>query len=222
MKAKKQLQSRLLRSKGLSINQISNKLGVSKSSVSTWVRDIKLTNEQLCGLSMRGVSKEVIERRRMTRLQNEQIKRDKALTKAKNEIQKITMRDLRFVGIALYWGEGKKSQRGAIQFTNSDPRTIILMMKFFKRICHVPDQKFRGHIIIHPHLDKLLAEEYWEKISQIPRAQFFKTTMQQSKSSQKKKNTLPYGTFSIEISNIKLFLSIMGWIEGIYSAKITK
>lgn len=46
-KIKEQILARKLRSKGLSLKEISNKLNVSKSSVSMWVREVNLGEEQI-------------------------------------------------------------------------------------------------------------------------------------------------------------------------------
>jgi hypothetical protein len=45
--------ARALRRKGLSINEIAAQLGVSKSSASLWVRDLKLSNDQRLVLKTR-------------------------------------------------------------------------------------------------------------------------------------------------------------------------
>jgi hypothetical protein len=120
------------------------------------------------------------------------------------------------MGIALYWAEGSKSQRGTVQLSNSDPRLIQIMMRFFRKICEVPKEKFRGHIFLHPHLDTRKSKKYWHNITGIPLNQFYKTSKQVSKSSKGKKDTLPFGTFNIEICNTELFLKIKGWIEKVY------
>jgi hypothetical protein len=49
----------------------------------------------------------------------------------------------------------------------------------------------------------------------IPLKQFYKTYQKQNKSSQNKKNSLPYGTFTIIICDTELFLRIRGWINGL-------
>ncbi len=62
------------------------------------------------------------------------------------------------------------------------------MMLFYKRVCGVPDSKFRGHLFLHPHLDVKKAEKYWSKISGIPLSRFQKTTQAHNKASKGKKN----------------------------------
>src|SRR5437868_4690128 len=47
MKTQEKTEARELRKQGLSINDICRRLGVAKSSVSLWVRDIQLTEEQI-------------------------------------------------------------------------------------------------------------------------------------------------------------------------------
>lgn len=217
MKVQEKKIARTLRKQGWSLGDIRRKLKVAKSSVSIWVRDIELTKEQRQGLSERGTSREIIERRRDTRLKHENSRRQIIIDAAKKEIKSLSEKELKFVGIALYWAEGSKTQRGIASFSNADPNLIKVMMQFFRKICKVPESKFRGHIFLHPHLDPINAVQYWHNISNIPVKQFFKTSMQQSKSSKNKKDSLPFGTMNIEICSTELFLRIKGWTEGLSS-----
>ena len=216
MKAEEKKLARKLRKKGWSLNEIRHKLRVAKGSISIWVRDIELTLKQKQRLSEKGIKKEVIEKRRKTRLKRENARRQIIIDEAKNELRSFSKRDLWLIGIALYWGEGSKTLRSGVQFSNSDPRSIQLMMQFFRKICNVPKNKFRGHINIHPHLNVKKAEKYWHNTAGIPLNQFYKTSKQQSRASKRKKDTLPYGTLNIQICSTELFLKIKGWIEKIY------
>lgn len=206
-----------LRKNGWSINQIYRKLRVAKGSVSLWVRDTHLSSEQLQELTERGQSKEVIERRRITRLKRENARRQLIINKAKSEIVHISDKDLFLLGVALYWAEGSKTKRGVVELSNSDPELIKVGMRFFRESCHVPEKKFRGHVHLHPHLDNSKAEKFWSSVSGIPLNQFFKTSMQQSRASKKKRDTLPYGTFSVYVCDTELWLKIKGWTQGIIS-----
>ncbi len=117
----------------------------------------------------------------------------------------------------LYWAEGGKTQR-LVRFSNADPEMIKIMMTFFRKICLVPEVKFRGYIHIHPHLKHEEAEKYWSAVSKIPLEQFFKTYRKPNKSSQNKKDSLIYGTFDIYVLDTELFLKITGWAKGIFSS----
>ena len=216
MKKVEKDQARLLRDRGMSMNEIAHILGVTKSSVSLWVRDIELSPEQRGGLSARGRSVESIELRRQNRLCNELSRRRAHFDGAVGQVRKVSSRDLFYMGCALYWGEGSKTSRGTLGFTNSDPRAIQVMMRFFREVCGVKDGKFRAHAMLHPHLKPERAEIYWSDVSGIPRAQFYKTSMQHNKSSKNKKDSLPNGTFTINVHDTVLYLKVMGWLEGMY------
>lgn len=216
MKLEEKKIARTLRSQGLSINEICQKHGFAKGSVSVWVRNIELTKEQRNRLTEKGISKDAIERRRITRLTREDARRQIIIDEAKKDIQNISEQELKLIGAALYWAEGGKTTRGNVQFSNGDSRMIELMMEFYKKICKVPQEKFRGYIHIHPHLNVDRAEKYWSSVSKIPLSQFYKTYSKPNISSQNKRDTLPFGTFDIIICSTELFLRMKGWREAIY------
>lgn len=216
MKVKEKKKARTLRKKGYSINEIVSKVDASKGSVSVWVRDIELTQKQKERLSKKGHSKEVIEKRRKTRLKNERAKRQRIIKKAEGSIENISDRELFFIGVALYWGEGAK-KRNVLHFSNSDPKLIKIMMRFFRNVCGVPIGKMQGHIHLHQHLNVVEAERYWSEVSGIPREQFYKTSQQHNVASKNKKDSLPYGTFSIYVCDTKRALSMKGWMRGVFN-----
>lgn len=205
--------ARELRKKGLSLNEIVQVLGVSKASVSVWVRDIELSETQRSQLNERGFSIDAIEKRRINRIENTRRRHRTYIDAAKRDISQLTKRELFLVGTALYWGEGNKASKGAAGVANSDPYLIQMMMRYFKEICEVPDAKFRGHIHTFSHLNAESAENYWSEISGIPKSQFYKTYSKPSVASKGKKDSLPYGTFQIYVCDTKVFLKIKGWVE---------
>lgn len=217
MNLKQHEEAKKLRREGCSINEISKILSTAKSNVSVWVRDVKLTSRQAEELRKRGLKKDVIDRRRQTRLDNESSRRGLIIKNAEKEIDLLTAREIWLIGILLYWAEGGKTQRGLVRFSNGDPHMIKFMMVFFKKICKVPKEKFRGYIHIHPHLDYKEAERYWAAESGIPLGQFFKTYRKKNKSSKNLRNSLPFGTMDIYICDTNLFLRIYGWTRGIFN-----
>lgn len=222
MKLIEKEKSRALRKKGYSINQIIEETGFSKASISVWVRDIVLSKSQRDKISTRGRSMESIERRRASRFANEFIKRRIIIDKAKEDFTNISLSELKLIGIILYLGEGAKTNRGMAHVANSDPAVIKIMMRFFREICMVDEKRFRGHIHTFAHADVDKTEDYWSKITKIPRKQFYKTYIKASSASLHKRNTLPFGTCDIYICDTKLFLTIMGWIEKIKELTVGK
>lgn len=217
MKYKEKQQAIVLRKKGFSLCEIAEKLGVAKSSVSGWVRGVVLDSKIQKKLHKRSFSRDAIEKRRTSRLLGEKQKRIQIILGAEKEIKKITKKDLRIIGTALYWAEGGKRRAGSARVSNSDPYLILFMMRFFREICEVPEKKFRGQIHTHSHLNVRKSECYWSELTGIPVSQFYKTYAKPSKASLHKKDTLPYGTFDINVPDNKVFLRLMGWIRKIGS-----
>ncbi|MCR4275315.1 MAG: hypothetical protein NUV83_00970 [Candidatus Wolfebacteria bacterium] len=216
MKQAEKQKARELRAYGYSLNEIAKNLNVSKSSASLWVRNIALTKDQEKTLSKRAVKLSVVEKRRATRLARETATRENLIDQAQKQVKKITRSELWLIGSVLYWAGCGKTQKGLVRFSNSDPNIVRLMMAFFRDVCEVPEQKFRGHIYIYPHLDHRGTEKYWSEISGIPLKQFFKLSVKRATKS--KKEGLPYGTFEIYICNVGLSLKIRGWAKGIFAS----
>ena len=215
MKIIEKEQARILRKRGYSINQIVKEVGSAKSSISLWVQDIVLTKKQKKGLSERGRSVESIERRRISRLANIHKKRRSIIDEAKKDFNHISLEELKLIGIMLYWGEGGKTGHWSVRLANSDPAVIQIMMRFFREVCQVKDEKFRAHIHTFEKANIEKTEKYWSQITGISRKQFNKTYIKPSIASLQKRETLPFGTIDIYVHDTQLFLTIMGWIERI-------
>ena len=217
MKVTEQKRARELRRQGLALGEIARQTGCSKSSISHWVRDIPLTPEQIARLESnkaRGRAHAANHpngpREVWARIRNE------AFSLATSEIpERYSLGLLKCIGSALYWAEGYKRSRTVVNFSNSDAAMISLMMRFFRSVCRVPEEKFRGVVNIHPHLDADRACRFWSKVSGIPLRQFHKTQIAVSRASQGKRDTLPLGTFRVVVSDVRLKSRIDGWIEGI-------
>lgn len=109
---------RELRTEGWSIKQIEKHLGIARSTISGWVKDIELTPEQMRVLSERKAVQYIHIKNEANR------KRDEA--KIKRELDSETGKkrcgyDLSFrLVCALYWGEGTKN-KNTFAITNCSP-----------------------------------------------------------------------------------------------------
>lgn len=215
MKKGEKEKARKLRLKGQSIGSISKELKVAKSSVSNWVRDIVLTKRQKEKLTQNGFSVSAVEKRRTNRINNTLLKHKVVVDRAKEDIISLSTNDLFLIGVALYWGEGNKASRNVAGFANSDPVMMRIIMRFFREVCNVREDKFRGQIHTFLHTDIKSTERYWSKVSGVPVEQFYKTYTKPSSASKGKRDKLPHGTFQIYINDTNVLLAIKGWIEKI-------
>lgn len=217
MKTKERKLARKLRSKGWSLRSIAVQIKCSKSVVSRWISDIELTEAQVRKLKSnqdKGRAR-AAKHPNSSRQKWERI-RSSIRTASKKEIPRAYSNDLlKMLGSALYWAEGYNASRNSIVFANTDPSMIRLIMLFFRKICKVPESKFRGKVFIHPHLNVKKAESYWSNISNISLRQFNKPLLAISRASKGKRDTLPMGTFSIIVGDVYTCSKIKGWIEGL-------
>ena len=216
MRRLEKIEARRLRKQGKSIKEIEKLIGVRRSSISVWVRDISLTAAQKKRLAGQGHSLEVTERRRQSRLSNGTRLRTRFLQEGFRDIEAMKGIDLLMLGIGLYWGEGSKTNRGSIELSNTDPRIVQIYVLFLTSVFKFPMSKIHAHVGLHSHLSIGKAERYWSKISGIPLRQFQKTSMQRSRSGRGERDQLPFGTFTVGVYNTAARVRLEGWIQGVY------
>lgn len=220
MKPHVKIQAIKFRESGWSYNVIAQRLHVSKSTLSHWLREIPYSpNATIIKRVKEGPLKSAILRNQKKLATIASIKK-----KAASEIDVISKRDLFMLGLGLYIGEGTKLYEN-IRLINSDPDIIKLGVMWFNKICGVPRENFSMSIHIYPDIDEKKAQQFWSKITGIPLAQFAKVYIdrRENKSAQKKRK-LPYGTAHLSIKSknnpdlgVALHRKIMGWIETIYA-----
>lgn len=223
MQQKRELKNkvRLLRKKGMSLKHIENATGAARSSVSVWVRDIVLTTQQIKALHQNQHSQKTIELRRSSRLLHERARRQKYYDEGVRMFADLSKKNLFMLALGLYWGEGSKSSRGTCSVTNSDPWVIQVMIRFFRELCAVPQHKIYCHIHVHAHMDVKKIEEYWQRVTQLPAKNFFKTTIQKNRVAVPK-DSLPYGTCAISVYDTVLRIKIESWMHRSYETYIPK
>ena len=218
MKTIEKQQAISLRHQGLSYREILYGLPVSPGSLSRWLRDIELTEEQHTrihqqNLTIRRAFVEWNHRHRThVRAQKAELIKQRAGT-----VGELTPRELTLIGAALYWAEGCKSPlTSGVEFVNADPAMIGLMMRWFRECCRVPESKFRARAQLHDPQRLHEVQRYWSQVTGVPVTQFTKPILKLSSSSQRKRgNSLPYGTAHIRIADVHLLTIIRGWIAGL-------
>lgn len=205
---------RLRRDEGASIKEIARRVGVSKSSVSYWVRDIELTDEQSAEFLRRNpaYNRQVngsgvqAARRRAERVAYQL--EGRRLAQLGNEMHAA--------GCMLYWAEGEKA-RNSLRFTNSDPEMVRFFLAFLRACFNVPDENVRltCNLFADHESRQHEIERFWLEVTELPRSCLCKSKVNAySKYSKKKRlNRLPYGTVRIAVSRTRLVQSIYGAIQ---------
>lgn len=212
-----------MRSRGASVKEISKKLSISKSTCSLWVRDIILSIDQLEKLRKRS-----IEGGERGRLKGALVQKQKRLEIIKKweeigikELGNLSKRDLYIAGIALYWAEGCKKNRGT-QVFNSDPELIKLMIGWFTIFFGIKKQDIKARVGLNEahRLREEIVRKYWSKTTGIPLEQFTKTSFKKVKSKKIYSNFNDhYGTLAISVLKpTKYCYRILGLIKGLSEA----
>lgn len=212
MKLKEKFKAVKLRERGLSYKEIFKKINVSKSTLSIWLREIELTPEQKNKLNSKidKVRYEVARRKVADRIK----RTNDIISEARENAKTLATEPLFLTGLALYWAEGAKNSTESVKFANSDSNMIMLMMEWLRKMCKVPEKKFRVHIHMHDLHSRKDINAYWSKITDIPLNQFYKPYVKKTSLGQRR-NILYNGTCSIIVSDKNLFRKICGWKLGL-------
>jgi hypothetical protein len=164
-----------LRKKGCSIQEISKKLHIARSTVSLFSKSIKLNQKAI---------KRLEKRKQFGKLKWQKISKEKRRdiayinnTWAKNTFSKIkpSQELYRLICATLYWAEGGKTNITRLEFTNSDPEILKCFLKSLKNGFEFEIQKVRLNIHIHEYHNDQKLKKYWSNTLKIPLTQFNKS-----------------------------------------------
>lgn len=171
----------VLRKKGHSIQEIAEKLAVSKGTVSVWCRDISLSARQIEILARR-TKHHAVEALLKSAEQQRRTRQEMIITASNQgvaDIGRLSKRDLFMVGLGLYWGEGYKRGSQELGFTNSDPALVTTYIRWLYEIYSVENDALILRVSINAqHSDRIAeVERYWSKLTHIPLKQFTKSSL---------------------------------------------
>jgi hypothetical protein len=172
-----------LRTQGKSLPYINTTLGIPKSTLSNWFKDIKLTEKQKETLN-NNWKKALIDARSKATLWHNNEKRKRLLT-AEQEglslLQKIDIHNIYTTELALallYLGEGTKRQNETAM-GSSDPVILKFFVACLRRIYMVPEEKIRCELHLRADQDPDTLRTYWAKELNISEDNFNKPYLDQ-------------------------------------------
>ena len=210
-----------LRKNAKSIGYISEVMNLSKSTVSFWCRDIKLSEKDI----------KIINRKAKTRmmaglLRYGEIKRKERINRTQAEkilgktmIGTVSDRDILLAGLGLYWGEGYKESNGELGFTNSNPLIIGFYLKWLSLL-----EVKKENLIFRLTMNKVFSayekniKDFWFNLLKVKENQFSKTTFIKTNLKKASINNLKnyHGILRIKVrKGLSLKNKILGAIEYI-------
>ena len=212
-------QARELRAQGIAYNEIAARLGVSKSSVSLWVRDLprpaRLGYAENRRRSAEGVRRYWAQERQ---IRGAQRAADVAI--AASDIGDLSDREVLIAGAIAYWCEGAKRKphlsTERVVFVNSDAGLIRFFLRFLTTAGVEPgDVTFCVHI--HESADIDAAQRYWQQVTGAPRERFARPAIKRHNPKTNRKNVgVDYhGCLRVSIyRSSSLYRKIEGWASA--------
>ncbi len=214
--------ARELREQGLAYHEIVAELGVSKGSVSLWVRDLprpqRLSYEECCKRSAEG-SRRYWEAERSAR----EARREAVRAAAADEIGALTHREVLVAGAIAYWCEGGKSKpprySERVAYINSDPGLIRFFQCFLDE-AGIGLERLVFRVYIHETADVAAAEQFWLTVSGADPSQFRKAVIKTHNPRTVRKNVGDdyHGCLRIDVMrSADLYRKIEGWVRAAMS-----
>jgi Homeodomain-like domain len=211
----RELARAMRREEGRSIKEIACLLGVSRSSVSHWVKDVELSREQHDALLRRNPAHN---RQRVGQaIWSAQCRERRLHWQAEGREMARRGNAFHAAGCMLYWAEGSKSRNQA-RICNADPEIVRFFAEFLRKFFNLPDEQFRVACYLYAdHIDRQREVEYfWLSTLRLP-ATCLGTSIVNvySRASKRKRiNMLPHGTCRLTVSSTRVVQHIYGAIQG--------
>ena len=220
-RAKDELHARAreMRAAGATYDEIAAELGVSKSSVSLWVRDMprcgRISYEEFRKRNAEGVS-----RYWATEHARREAQRQDISDRAAAEIGTLSDREVLIAGAIAYWCEGAKrkpyADRNRVTFINSDPGLINLFLRFLA-LNGISDDRLICRVHIHESADVAAAQRFWQEATGLPAGIFRRPTLKRHNPKTIRKNTGEdyRGCLVINVRrSVRLYRQIEGWASA--------
>ncbi|MFZ3054394.1 MAG: helix-turn-helix domain-containing protein [Minisyncoccales bacterium] len=200
-----------LRKEGMSYSQIKKELGLSKSTLSSWLRNYPLSKDRI--RELRDCNEFRIEKFREAMRE----KREKKLKEIYQAQRKILLplktREFFMMGLGLYWGEGTKCRQDGLSVSNTDPAIIKFFICWLNKTLGVPKEKIKIALQLYSDMDIDKEMKFWSKETKIPLLQFTKPYVKKNSSERiNHKGSFGHGTCNARINNVflaqKIFMSL--------------
>ncbi|MEM9518787.1 MAG: helix-turn-helix domain-containing protein [Actinomycetota bacterium] len=199
-----QRRARALRAEAWTLLDIAAELGVSKSSVSVWVRDVDFEPQPRRRARKRGPNK--LERAKLAEI-------ERCRVEGIERIGTLSEREFLMAGLGLYAGDGAKGGT-EVALANSDPAMISFFLAWLRTFFDVEERRLRIHLYLHDDLDLERAETFWAQLTGIPRTQFHKTYRATAKGTIRR-DRHTYGCCHVRYLSTPMIREVLGMMRAL-------
>ena len=159
-----QNRARDLRAQAWTLQEIATELGVAKSSVSLWVRDVMFVPKPRQSPTF--VSPNPLHLAKLAEIEDMN-------HQGVERIGVLSTAAFLAAGVALYAGEGSKTE-GSVKFANSDTQMMAFFCGWFRHFFEVDEARLRVSVYLHRGLDLDATHTHWSEVTGVPTSQFHK------------------------------------------------
>jgi len=207
-------QALALRKQGKSYSQIKNILGVSKSTLSGWLRNHPLSKQRI--KELRDWNEQRIERFRETMGRKKQKRLNLILAEQKKLLLPLKKREIFLIGLGLYWGEGTKCRMDYLSVANTNPDVINFYIYWLNKCLDVPKSKMKAYLHLYDDMDVKKEVAYWSTTLDVPKSQFTKPYIKKTSLEHiDHKGTFGHGTCNIRTNNVILTEKILMGLRAV-------
>ena len=200
----------VLRRSGKSYREISNELGVAKSTLSNWFQGVDFSTAIRAELTKKANKKGARHLRELNRVRGIAlaVQYETAEKEALKEMELFRRIPLFTAVLVAYWGEGDTATKNQIRITNTDPKMLHLFVQFLLHICQADKDRISIALFLYKDLDEAKCKRYWSR--QIGLKKFHKSQILPGRHNTKK---TPYGVATIVLTDAYLKRKLQVWID---------
>lgn len=204
-----------LRKKGMTYSEIRQKLTVSKSTLSDWLRKYPLTSEQIRLLeNTRQRNRYLsIEKIILTKQKKYNARLVSLYEQEKKRLLTLNEKELELAGLFLYWGEGSKRMNGPLSINNTDPQVLQFALSWMEKSLKIPRGKIKVYLHLYEDMDIKQEILYWKKILDLPSSQFARPYIKKSTREKILHKGFGHGTCGLVVNNVRLKEKVMMGIK---------
>lgn len=203
----------------LSFGEIKERLGVSKSTLSYWLREFPLNEEKILELRRRGwkSGEASRERFRETMRQKREQKAQLVYEEQSKKLNKLSSDAFFTAGLMLYAAEGDKKNAERICLANTDPEIIKFFIRWMERFLYIGKEALKVQLHLYENMDVEAETGFWRTSLGWSKEQFYKPSIRKlRKASFSYRESYRHGTCSLYLLGTEKKLEIAMAIRAFF------
>ncbi len=200
---------------------ISKKLGVPKSTLSSWLRNLPpLSPARILELRRESWGRGEASRElfRQTMRKRREAREIKLYSEIKKKFRNVSSQSYFVAGLMLYLAEGDKRDQYSIGLANTDPQIINFFIWWLQKFLGIPESKIKVQLHLYESMNLDSERDFWIKETGLSKTQFYRPNVRPIRpNSFSYSESFRHGTCKINVYSLqhksRLSLSIKAFFD---------